>query len=290
MYRLLCLLSGVLLAFVIVLNGSLTGFYGAYIATVIVHIVGTTVAYFAMKGAKQSWRPEEKLPLWMYSGGLIGILTTIFQSLAFGQLGVTTVMALCLFGQTVTSLAVDTMGLFGLERQRINRGMILGVAVSLCGVLYMLLGDEGLKGYAMLMAVASGVSGVVSRLANARLSAQTSALGSSFTNHWVGLVGSVVLMLVMQPDFIGGMQVPDVPLWAYIGGACGVVMVMLWNIAGLKVTAFELTLLSFIGQVFAGIALDLLLGNGFSAEVFVGGIFVVAGVLLNMFAGRNKEA
>lgn len=288
MYRLLCLLSGVLLAFVIVLNGSLTEFYGAYIATVMVHIVGTTVAYLAMKGARQPWRAASKLPLWMYSGGLIGILTTIFQSLAFGQLGVTTVMALCLFGQTTTALVVDGFGLLGMEKQTVNRGMIMGIAISMCGVAYMLAGSGELKVYAMLMAVASGVSGVVSRLANAQLSARTSALGSSFTNHWVGLIGSVALLLVMQPNFVSGLQVPDVPLWAYVGGACGVLMVMLWNVAGLKVSAFELTLLSFVGQVFAGIALDLLLGNGFSREIFIGGSFVVAGVLVNMLAGQKK--
>ena len=287
MYRLLCLLSGVLLAFVIVMNGSLTGFYGAYIATVIVHIVGTSVAYLTMKAAKQPWCADEKLPIWMYSGGLIGILTTVFQGVAFGELGVTTVMALCLFGQAATSLVVDGFGLFGMEKQKINGGMLLGVAVSMSGVVYLLAGSAELKLYAMLMAVASGVSGVISRLANAQLSARTSALGSSFTNHWVGLVGSVVLLLVMQPDFVAGLQVPDVPVWAYVGGAVGVVMVMLWNVAGVKVTAFEVTLLSFIGQVFAGIALDLLLGNGFSREIFIGGSFVVVGVLVNMLSKRK---
>lgn len=288
MYRLMCLLSGVILGFVIVINGSLTGYYGAYIATVIIHIVGTTVSYLVMKASKQAWRAEEKLPLWMYSGGLIGILTTIFQGVAFGQLGATTVMALCLFGQAATSLVVDTFGLFGMNKQTVNKGMVLGVAVSLCGVVYMLLGDGELKAFAMLLAAASGVSGVTSRLANAQLSARTSAMGSSFTNHWVGLVGSVALLLLVQPNFVAGLSVPDVPAWVYIGGAFGVLMVLLWNIAGLKVSAFELTLLSFIGQVFTGIVLDMLLGNGFSREIFIGGTFVVAGVLLNMFAGRKK--
>ena len=288
MYRLMCLLSGVILGFVIVINGSLTGYYGAYIATVIIHIVGTTVSYLVMKASKQPWRAEEKLPLWMYSGGLIGILTTIFQGVAFGQLGATTVMALCLFGQAATSLVVDTFGLFGMNKQTVNKGMVLGVAVSLCGVVYMLLGDSELKAFAMLLAAASGVSGVTSRLANAQLSARTSAMGSSFTNHWVGLVGSVALLLLVQPNFVAGLSVPGVPAWVYIGGAFGVLMVLLWNIAGLKVSAFELTLLSFIGQVFTGIVLDMLLGNGFSREIFIGGTFVVAGVLLNMFAGRKK--
>ena len=290
MYRLLCLLSGVHLAFVIVINGSLTGYYGAYIATVIIHIVGTAVSYLVMKGAKQSRKSTERLPLWMYSGGLIGIVTTVFQGVAFGRLGATTVMALCLFGQAATSLVVDAFGLFGMNKQSVNKGMVLGVAVSLCGVVYMLLGNRELKAVSMLLAAASGITGVTSRLANAQLSARIGAMGSSFTNHWVGLVGSVLLLLVMEPNFVAGLQVPDVPLWVYIGGAFGVLMVILWNIAGLKVSAFELTLLSFIGQVFTGVVLDVLLGNGFSREIFIGGTFVVAGVLLNMFSGRRKEA
>ena len=289
MYRLLCLLSGVILGFVIVINGTLTGVYGAYVATVIIHIVGTSVSFLVMKAAKQPWRAEEKLPLWMYSGGLIGILTTVFQGVAFGQLGATTVMALCLFGQAATSLVVDTFGLFGMSKRHVNKGMILGVTVSLCGVVYMLLGDSELKAFAMLLAAASGVSGVTSRLANAQLSARTSAMGSSFTNHWVGLVGSVVLLLVVQPNFMTSLSISGVPAWVYVGGALGVLMVLLWNIAGLKVSAFELTLLSFIGQVFTGIVLDVLLGNGFSREIFIGGTFVVVGVLLNMFAGKQTE-
>ena len=289
MYRFLSLLAGIILAIVIVINGTLTGFYGAYISTVIIHVVGTVGSYFVMKLAKQTWRSDEKLALWMYSGGLIGILTTVFQSLAFGQLGATTVMALCLFGQASISLVVDAFGLLGVEKRSINKGMILGVAVSLCGVVYMLLGDSELKAFAMLLAVASGVSGVLSRQVNAQLSVRTSAMGSSFTNHWVGLAGSVVLLLVMQPEFVGAMQVPDVPVWAYVGGAFGVAMVTLWNVVGPKISAFEVTLLGFVGQVFTGVVLDMLLGNGFSREIFIGGTFVVVGVLLNMFAGKQTE-
>lgn len=288
MYEALCLLSGVFLAIVITTNGSLSGYYGPYISTVMIHIVGTVVAYAAMKGARQSWKPAERIPLWMFSGGAIGILTTVFQSVAFGCIGVTAILALSLFGQTVTALVIDSFGLFGMEKRSVNKATVVGVLVSMCGIGYMLMGAGEMQIFALLLAISSGVSGVTSRLANAQLAARTSPLGSSFTNHWVGLIGSVVLLLVAQPNFIGGLQVSDVPWWAYIGGAWGVAMVMLWNIAGLKVSAFRLTLLSFIGQVFAGIALDLLVGNGFSRQTFIGGSFVVAGVLLNMLADRKK--
>ena len=72
------------------------------------------------------------------------------------------------------------------------------------------------------------------------------------------------------------------------GREFGVVMILMWNIASLKVSAFRLTLLSFIGQVFTGIVLDLLIGNGFSKQIFVGGMFVVVGVLVNMFTDKKE--
>lgn len=288
MYELLCLLSGVVLAFAITTNGTLSGFYGAYMGAVIVHIVGTAVAYVAMKAARQPWKPESKLPLWMYCGGVIGIATTVFQNVAFGHLGATAVMALSLFGQTLTALFVDGFGILGAQKREFGKGTVIGVMISVCGVLYMLRGGGDLQSYALLLSIGSGVTAVFSRLANAQLAARTSPMGSSFTNHWVGLVGCILLLFVAERDIVGTLAVTGVPLWAYIGGAFGVLMVMLWNIAGLKVSAFRLTLLSFVGQVFAGIALDTLLGRGFSREIFIGGTFVVVGVLLNMLTDKKK--
>ena len=288
MYQCLCLLSGVLLACVITTNGSLSGYYGAYVGAVIIHIVGTVVSFGGVKLSRQKAWPEERLPLWMYAGGTIGILTTIFQSVAFARLGTTAVMALSLFGQTVTSLLVDSFGLMGMEKRPVRKGTILGLVISMGGIGYMLLGGGNLGAYAMLMSVASGVTGVTSRLANAQLSARTSAIGGSFVNHWTGLVGSVLLMLVVEPDILGCLQVTGVPAWVYVGGALGVLMVMLWNVAALKVPAFQLTMLSFAGQVFTGLVLDWILGQGFSQEIFVGGAFVIAGVAVNMLSERER--
>ncbi len=288
MYQFMCLLSGILLAFVITTNGTLTAYYGAYVGAVIVHIVGTVGSYIYMKAVRQPWRSDTKLPLWMYAGGIIGIATTVFQSVAFVHLGATAVMALSLFGQTATALFVDGLGLFGMEKRSVGKGTLLGVAVSLCGIGYMLVGAGDMKAMALLMAVAAGVSAVFSRLANAQLSVRTSAAGSTFTNHWVGLVGSILLMLVAEPNIMGCLRGAVAPVWAFGGGIIAVGMITLWNIAGPKVSAFRLTLLSFVGQVFMGIVIDLLIGNGFSKQIFIGGVFVVAGVLLNMVMDKEK--
>lgn len=288
MFQFMCLLSGILLAFVITTNGTLTGYYGAYVGAVMVHIVGTVGSYIYMKAAKQTWRSEEKLPLWMYAGGIIGIATTVFQCVAFLHLGATAVMALSLFGQTATSLVVDGLGMFGMEKRPVGKGTLLGVLVSLCGIGYMLVGAGEVQTMSLVMAVAAGVSAVFSRLTNAQLSVRTSAAGSTFTNHWVGLLGSILLMFIAEPDILGCLQGAAAPLWAFCGGIFAVGMITMWNIAGPKVSAFRLTLLSFVGQVFMGIAIDLLIGNGFSKQIFIGGAFVVVGVLLNMITDKEK--
>ncbi len=288
MYQLLCVLSGVILACAITTNGSLTGVYGPYVGAVITHIVGTVVAYIAMKAAGQTSKPAGRVPLWVYSGGIIGILTTVFQSLAFNEIGVTPILALSLFGQTVTALITDGCGWFGMEKRPVTTGMLAGVAVSMGGIVYLLVGVGDMKVVAMLMAMSSGVASVISRLINAKLSDYTTPLGSSFVNHWVGLLGCIVLLLIAEPDIAGQLQAGVGPLWIYLGGACGVFMIMLWNICGLQVSAVQVTLLSFGGQVFAGIGLDLLVGNGFDLHTLIGGAIVSAGVVVNVLSDKGN--
>lgn len=289
MYQLLCLVSGVIMACVITVNGSLTEWYGAYVATVIVHLVGTIVAYVALKATRQTSKPTKTLPLWMYFGGLFGVATTVFESVAFAWLGVTAILALSLFGQVVTSLFIDGFGLFGATKRKIGAGTWIGVFVSLCGMGYMLMGAGNMAFVAVILSIASGICCVLNRIVNTELSVYTSALGSSFTNHWVGLLVSLLLLYIMGDRMGVVFQMPVAPWWMFVGGICGVVMVMIWNIAGTKISAFQVTLLSFGGQVFAGIVFDLLLGKSFSKETFVGGLFVMLGVMLNMFADRKAE-
>ncbi len=57
----------------------------------------------------------------MYLGGAIGVLTTLFHNLAFTKISVTSIIALSLFGQTITSLIVDKFGIFGMQKRVFER-------------------------------------------------------------------------------------------------------------------------------------------------------------------------
>ncbi len=94
MYELLSFLSGILLAVMIQINGGLSGQFGAYHAALYVHIVGSVFAALLLLLKRHRLSGVKGLPLWMYLGGIIGVLTTVFNNLAFSHISLTSIVAL----------------------------------------------------------------------------------------------------------------------------------------------------------------------------------------------------
>ena len=80
MYNLLSLLTGVVIAVMIVINGQLTLIYGMVLSTVIIHIVGTIFSYLLCRVTKNAIKLDFKIPKWIYIGGAVGVLTTVFNN------------------------------------------------------------------------------------------------------------------------------------------------------------------------------------------------------------------
>ena len=73
-------------------------------------------------------------PWWIWIGGLLGaffVSTTIFLA---PKLGATTMTALILAGQMVTSLYLDHFGYLGYPEHAASTGRIAGVLLIACGV------------------------------------------------------------------------------------------------------------------------------------------------------------
>lgn len=287
MYDLLSLLTGFTLAFMISINGGLTQRYGAFPATVIIHVVGVVFALVLCLLQKKKGPGKKRLPGWIYLGGVIGVLTTVANNLSFGFISMTSIVALGLLGQTVTSLAIDCLGLFGMEKRPVTKGALAGLAFSAAGIFVMLDNSVTAAMLAVLFSFGAGISIVLSRTVNARLAREIGALQGSLVNHLAGLPVSVAAALVLAGAFPPAAPAVSLPVWGYLGGALGVVVVMLYNLTVPKVPAFRLTLLTFLGQLFTGIVLDMLLGNRFSDASFLGGILIAAGVLANMLLEKR---
>ena len=170
MYRSLAFVTGIILAVMISVNGGLSGYYGVFPATVIIHLVGTIFSLiFTLK--RYGWiKLIGFKPAWIYLGGAIGVFTVVFNNLAFSKLSVTNIIALALFGQTITALIFDHFGLLGMKKIPFKKTSLLGLSFSLFGIWQLL--DTSVSGaiLAVLYAVTSGVTVVLSRSVNTQLS------------------------------------------------------------------------------------------------------------------------
>lgn len=123
MYYLLSLLVGSVISVMVFLNGKLTAGYGAYPASVIIHIVGVVFAGTICFVKKEKMRSHA--PLWAYMGGAIGVLTTLFNNYAFGRVSMTSIVVLTLLFQPSFSIQIAGHSPF------IYFGGVLGVVTVL---------------------------------------------------------------------------------------------------------------------------------------------------------------
>lgn len=283
MYDLLSLLAGVVIAFMVAINGGLTARYGVFGAAVIIHIVGSFFAFLLIKIHNRKILYQRNIPWWMFFGGIIGVLTIVFNNFSYGKISLTSIIALGLFGQTAASLVIDSFGLFGMRKYTFKKSTLIGMSFAAVGILVVLDNSAVSAMYAVTMSLTGGITVVLSRTVNARLSENIGALQGSFINHIVGLPVTVCVLFLWggnDPIFIDFSISSNV--YVYFGGVLGVLVVLLFNITVPKTPAFRLTLLSFIGQIFAGITLDLITKQGYTETTFNGGLLIAAGVGTNM--------
>jgi transporter family-2 protein len=290
MYYLLSLLIGCITAVMVAINGGLALEYGVFASSALIHLIGTAFALSLLLIRGMKLDLSKDIPLWRYLGGVIGVVTTCSNVFAFGRISATAIMALSLFGQTLASLIIDSFGLLGMEKRPFEKLSLIGLAFAALGMLVMLQGAELAALAAVLLSLLSGVVIVLSRTLNAGLSERIGALQGSFINHLAGLPVTLALLALLgrnEPIFTAFAFSPKV--WIYFGGVLGVAIVAMQNIAVPKVRATTLTLLVFIGQVFAGVLIDVLTGQDFASSAFYGGALVAAGMLFNLLVGSRRK-
>lgn len=139
MYYLLSILSGVLIAIMVTLNGSLTTWHGVYLASVIIHFVGLVFVVLFMKFRKEKiFGSHKRLPFYLYLGGAVGVITTVTNNMAFGKISVSAILALALLGQSISAIVIDHFGLFHMKVQKFNPKKLFGYAFVLVGIFFLM--------------------------------------------------------------------------------------------------------------------------------------------------------
>ncbi|HHT7237289.1 MULTISPECIES: DMT family transporter [Bacillus] len=140
------------------------------------------------------------------------------------------------------------------------------------------------------IAVLVGVSIVVARIINANLAKEIGNWEGTFFNYITGLFFSM-LFLVFSSDslYVSSHTLQKIPFVVYLGGLVGVIVISLSNYITPKISAFYLTLLIFIGQLFMGTVIDFFMSNELSIGKIVGGIFVLIGLTYNLLVDRPMK-
>jgi len=287
MYYAVSVIAGVCIAVMVMINGKLTTYYGVYSATMVIHLVGLLFAMILLGVKGQRILPAKKLPFHLYLGGAVGLLTVVFNNISFGRISLSAILALGLLGQCLTSLVFDKYGFWNMPKHRYSKKKLIGIAIVVLGIILMMRDANMDAIIPITVSLLTGITVVVSRTINASLAQHTGMLKSTLVNYGVGFVLSVIFLL------IGGRGEPMLSrftlspnAWIYLGGIIGVCIVTLLNASVCRISSFYMTLLLFMGQVFAGLVLDIMLSGFFSLHNLIGGIFVTAGLVQNVLVDR----
>ncbi len=144
----------------------------------------------------------------------------------------------------------------------------------------------------VVVSLLAGGTIVISRTINGKLSSHTSLLTGTFYNYLVGLIVAILVLPLLGRNEFDSFQFLYKPssLWIYLGGILGTVAVFLSNAVVVKISAFYVTLLMFLGQLFAGLLIDILSSGSFSLKQFLGGLLVLIGFCVNLLFDKQKAS
>ena len=286
MYYMLSLLSGLLISVMVLFNGMLAGQYGVHLSTAIIFFTGLLLIAAIVLAKRE--RPFGKRHSWfLYIGGAIGVLTIIFNNVAFGRISVSALLALVLLGQSVSGLVIDQFGWLDMPKHPFKKQRVVGLLLTVAGIALMI---DRFDAIPVLLSFSAGCTIVLSRTLNAKLGALTSVTISTFFNYLVGFTVSVPVFVAFSAsgmDF-AGLEISPNPM-IYLGGFLGVCVIAISNIVVTKIPAFYLSLVLFIGQVFTGIIIDAIIARSFSIPILLGGILVTVGLCVDLLLDRRNN-
>lgn len=141
----------------------------------------------------------------------------------------------------------------------------------------------------VIVAFMAGILSLLSMIVNSNLGKRIGVLQGSFVNFLVGVISALIMVLIMDRNIILIGSLTNMPLWAYLGGSLGVIIVIVSNIVIPKIPTIYSTLLIFIGQLFTGIVLDYFMGIEVSMGKVIGGILIIAGMTYNSIVDKKEN-
>ena len=138
MYKISAIFIGILIAIMVTFNGLLVNYTNKYQSILVIHIVGLIAAMIIILIKKERFKFTKNIPIYLFSGGLIGVLMVFLNNLCFNTLGASLTLSLGIFGQLILACFIDHYGLFGLNIYKFKKKKIIGFFIIFSGLVTMI--------------------------------------------------------------------------------------------------------------------------------------------------------
>jgi len=128
-------ISGIAMAIQGTINSSLSQKTSLLSATLVVHIIGTLVAFVAVLAGrapllKYNWL---SVPWYLYLGGVLSVLIVGLVAVSIPKVGVCNATTAIIIGQVSMAVLIDHFGWFGTSRLPWTSSQLIGVALFAAG-------------------------------------------------------------------------------------------------------------------------------------------------------------
>ena len=170
-----------------------------------------------------------RIPWWMLAGGAAGALTVATQGIAVGLIGVSLFTVGVVAGQAVSGLVLDRIGFGPAGVVAVTVPRLIGGALALVAVAIALTGDglSGIPLWMLALPLLTGIGIAWQQATNGRLRQR---VGTPLTATLVNFVGGALILLVAAAVHVAGVGAPrafPTEPWLYVGGAIGVVYIIM---------------------------------------------------------------
>lgn len=241
------LVIGILLPMQTSVNSRLRTIVGSpFVASFLSFAIGTTFLTLMLLLTGQSFGIESSIfraePLWMWSGGLLGVIFLTGNILLFPRLGSVQTVIMPIFGQILMGLLIDHFGWFNSAVNVLTPWRVFGALLVLLGVVGTVAltewinrrrgklvassqtGTGNLNAW-RLVGIGTGMMSATQTAINGYLgTVLESALKGALVSFVVGTVTLLLILLVLRPNVErGGLR--GQPWWMWLGGIIGALFI-----------------------------------------------------------------
>ena len=201
-----------------------------------------------------------RIPWWMLAGGAAGALTVATQGIAVGIVGVSLFTVGVVAGQALSGLVLDRIGFGPAGVVAVTVPRVIGGALALVAVAIALTGDglSGIPLWMLALPVLTGIGIAWQQATNGRLRQR---VGTPLTATLVNFVGGTLILATAALIHVAVAGLPAAfPLeaWLYLGGAIGVVYIVMSASLVAHTGVLLLGLGAVVGQLGTSFLLDAL--------------------------------